>query len=80
MYLSTSFEKFRVIHHLTSLKKIRLNRAKQLLENTTIPISIIASECGYNSHASFTTYIKKEFGLTPVNLRKMSKQKKNKRI
>ncbi|EAY7534595.1 helix-turn-helix transcriptional regulator, partial [Salmonella enterica] len=62
------------------LKKIRLNRAKQLLENTTIPISIIASECGYNSHASFTTYIKKEFGLTPVNLRKMSKQKKNKRI
>ncbi|EJS1077040.1 helix-turn-helix transcriptional regulator, partial [Salmonella enterica] len=36
------------------LKKIRLNRAKQLLENTTIPISIIASECGYNSHASFT--------------------------
>lgn len=60
---------------LSFLKKIRLNRGKKLLENTETPISIIASECGYNSHASFAYYIKQEFGMTPIKIRKSHKIK-----
>ncbi|EGD1407143.1 helix-turn-helix transcriptional regulator [Salmonella enterica] len=56
------------------LKKTRLNRGRQLLEKTDMPVSIIASECGYNSHASFTHYIKKEFGLSPVKIRKKTQK------
>lgn len=64
---------FRKVSGLTPfcfLKKIRLERARQLLINTNKPVSDIASECGYNSHASFTYYMKKEFGLTPLSIRK----------
>ncbi|EAN8329440.1 AraC family transcriptional regulator [Salmonella enterica] len=57
------------------LKKVRLNKARQLIENTDIPISVIAEDCGYNSHASFTFYIKKEFGVSPIKMRKKHKIK-----
>lgn len=55
------------------LKKTRLNKGKQLLENTEIPVSVIAQQCGYNSHASFAFYIKKEFGIPPFKIRKNAK-------
>lgn len=57
------------------LKKIRLNRGKKLLINTEMPVSIIASECGYNSHASFAFYVKKEFGMSPVKIRENARKK-----
>ncbi|EBM3802920.1 hypothetical protein FXQ12_21935 [Salmonella enterica] len=41
-----------------------------MLEKTDTLVSVIACECGYNSHASFAHYIKKEFGITSVNIRK----------
>lgn len=52
------------------LQKIRLNRGRQLLEQTDMHVSTIANECGYNSHASFTIYIKREFGKSPTQIRK----------
>lgn len=58
------------------LKKIRLNRGRLFLENTELPISTIASKCGYNSHASFTLYIRKEFGKSPLQLRQEARSKK----
>lgn len=57
------------------LKKIRLNKGRQLLENTDIPVSVIARQCGYNSHASFTFYIKQEFGFPPLKIRKNAQLK-----
>lgn len=57
------------------LKKIRLRRGKQLLENTDKPVCVIASECGYNSHASFTFYIRQEFGMSPVKIRENAQKK-----
>ncbi|EBC7388315.1 helix-turn-helix transcriptional regulator [Salmonella enterica] len=73
MNINVFINEFRRISGLTPccfLKKIRLGRAVQLLKNTRKPISEIARECGYNSHASFTFYMKKEFGITPIKIRK----------
>ncbi|EAA9934185.1 AraC family transcriptional regulator, partial [Salmonella enterica subsp. salamae] len=73
MNINVFINEFRRTSGLTPccfLKKIRLGRAVQLLKNTRKPISEIARECGYNSHASFTFYIKKEFGITPIKIRK----------
>lgn len=56
------------------LKKIRLNRGKHLLENTETPVSVIAGECGYNSHASFAFYMKQEFGESPVKIRRSARK------
>ncbi|ENH6239199.1 helix-turn-helix transcriptional regulator [Salmonella enterica subsp. enterica] len=77
--VSTNFfiDEFRKLAGVTPfvfLKKTRLNRGKKLLENTEKPVSIIARECGYNSHASFAFYIKREFGMSPVGIRKNAKK------
>ncbi len=68
------FKKVTGFTPLSFLKKVRLNRGKCLLEKTDTPVSVIACECGYNSHASFAHYIKKEFGITPVNIRKNKRE------
>ncbi|EAM2857193.1 helix-turn-helix transcriptional regulator [Salmonella enterica] len=73
MNTNVFINEFRRVSGLTPccfLKKIRLGRALQLLKNTRKPIAEISKECGYNSHASFTFYIKKEFGITPIKIRK----------
>lgn len=76
--MSTNFfiSEFKKISGFTPfkfLKKTRLNKGKQLLENTDIPVSVISRQCGYNSHASFAFYMKKEFGIPPFKIRKNAK-------
>ncbi|WP_157764439.1 helix-turn-helix transcriptional regulator [Salmonella enterica] len=73
MTINTFISEFRKLSGYTPLcflKKIRLDRGMLLLKKTDSPISVIASECGYNSPASFSSYIKKEFGKSPSQLRK----------
>ncbi|MDJ8697335.1 helix-turn-helix transcriptional regulator [Citrobacter portucalensis] len=74
-FFISEFKKISGHTPLNFLKKIRLNRGRRLLENTETPVSVIASECGYSSHASFTFYIKKEFGMSPMKIRKSYKFK-----
>jgi AraC-like DNA-binding protein len=72
MSTNSFISRFREISGLTPfnfLKKNRLNKGRLLLENTHIPVSVIARRCGYNSQASFSFYIKQEFGHTPLKLR-----------
>lgn len=76
-YFIGEFRKIAGVTPFVFLKKTRLNRGKKLLENTEKPVSVIASECGYNSHASFAFYIKKEFGISPVGIRKNAKKYMN---
>ncbi|HFV9934824.1 TPA: helix-turn-helix domain-containing protein, partial [Salmonella enterica subsp. enterica serovar Bovismorbificans] len=80
--MSTNFfiSEFRKISGFTPfnfLKRTRLNKGKQLLEHTDAPVSFIARQCGYNSHASFTFYMKKEFGLPPFRIRENAKINNN---
>ncbi|MBE7022865.1 MAG: helix-turn-helix transcriptional regulator [Clostridia bacterium] len=56
-------------HTGTSMHKyilnLRINESKRLLLNTNLSISDIASRIGFNSHTHFSTYFKKETGLSP---------------
>ena len=44
---------------------IRLNRARQLLHQTSAPIGEIAERCGFNSSAHFSRRYRRHFGITP---------------
>ncbi|WP_027470797.1 hybrid sensor histidine kinase/response regulator transcription factor [Saccharicrinis fermentans] len=51
------------------IKKIRLLRAIQLLEETTLNISEIAEQCGFNDISYFGHTFKKEYGISPSSYR-----------
>ena len=57
----------------TYLQQLRLEKAKQLLLTTTMPITDITYHIGYSHVTHFTTLFKKEFGLTPTEWRKENK-------
>ena len=48
---------------------LRLDEAKKLLANTTLPLSQIAAAVGFGSGAHFAGFFKKETGLTPSRFR-----------
>lgn len=49
---------------------VRLANAKAILAETTLSITKVALECGYDSLGSFTTMFKSAVGLTPSDFRK----------
>lgn len=55
------------------LHEMRLTKAKELLNNTGIPISKIAGLCGYHSESHFQTLFKQANGMTPGTYRKNAK-------
>jgi signal transduction histidine kinase/DNA-binding response OmpR family regulator/ligand-binding sensor domain-containing protein len=52
------------------IRGIRLSVAKKLLESTTLHISEIAYQCGFNNPAWFSRIFKEEFGQSPGQFRK----------
>lgn len=56
------------------LRKCRLERAKEMLEKSVIPIRSIASMFCFCDDNSFSTAFKKEFGITPRQFRKSCKK------
>ncbi len=50
--------------------KTRMERARSLLLGSTINITLIAEEVGYNSYSHFSQVFKKETGITPSIYRK----------
>ena len=51
------------------IKKIRLLRAIQLLEETSLNISEISEQCGFNDISYFGHTFKKEYGVSPSSYR-----------
>lgn len=51
------------------LLQIRLSHAKSLLVKSTMPISEIAENCGFNSQAYFSDCFKRQLGATPREFR-----------
>jgi AraC family transcriptional regulator len=49
----------------------RINKAKDFLHNTTLPINDIALKCGFNSSSHFVNTFKRYTNLSPNNFRKM---------
>ncbi|MCF0133124.1 MAG: helix-turn-helix domain-containing protein [Blautia sp.] len=62
-----------VIEYVTSQ---RLEKAKQLLSNTDLPIMTVAEFSGYADYSYFTRVFKKETGVTPREYRNNSKPAK----
>lgn len=63
----------KMVYNLTPLEyllKYRIDRAKQLLIDSDLPISIIAEQVGFNSSAYFTRCFTREETITPMMFRK----------
>ena len=46
------------------IRRIRLNRAADMLANSGLSITDIAFQTGFGSHSSFAKAFKKEYGMT----------------
>lgn len=51
----------------------RIERAKEILLNTNIPISDVAEECGIYNHTYFCRLFKRKTGISPAAYRKINK-------
>ena len=52
------------------LLDMRMKRAKQMLEETTLPVKQIADQCGFCNVSYFGQQFRKAFGLSPGQIRK----------
>lgn len=50
---------------------VRLNKSKELLKNTTLPIGEIAYQTGFHSDANYIYCFKKKEGISPLKFRKI---------
>lgn len=53
------------------LLRLRLERAKELLRRTKLPVSEVAYRSGFHSDANFIYFFKKETGISPLKFRGM---------
>jgi AraC family carnitine catabolism transcriptional activator len=54
-------------------QKLRLNRARELIEQTKMPIAEIALACGYENQSHFGKNYKKIFGISPKAVRDLTR-------
>ena len=54
------------------LTMLRVQRAKELLQETKLPLYEVASRVGYESDLAFTKTFKKHTGTTPTRYRKQA--------
>ena len=57
------------------LTVLRVQRAKELLQDTRLPLYEVASRVGYESDLAFTKTFKKHTGATPTRFRKQAKSR-----
>ena len=68
-YISHTFKKNNGISISEYLCNIRLSNAETLLTTTNLPISVIASEVGFNDYNYFSKLFHKQYGLSPKEYR-----------
>jgi two-component system response regulator YesN len=68
-YLSSTFKKVVGDNFIDYLIQHRLNKAKQLLEQTDLKISEIAGKIGFNDPKYFAKLFKRLYGITPTEFR-----------
>lgn len=71
------FRKLFLRHFKTTPKQfvmdVRIQKAKQLLEEGSIKINFVAEQCGFASPYHFCRFFKKKTGITPTEYMKQSK-------
>lgn len=73
-YFSKLFAEISGSSFLVYLTDLRLDRAKELLAATTLPITQIALECGFGSFSTFSRIFKSRCGCSPSDYRKQTEQ------
>lgn len=68
-YFSVYYKKHTGTNFNTILKSIRMEKAKELLENCDVKISNIHEMIGYSSYSHFTKTFQSTYGLTPTEYR-----------
>ena len=68
-YLSALFRKVTGKSMHQYLLSIRMKKAIELLETTSLPIGTIAAECGFDDAANFSAAFRKSIGYTPTQCR-----------
>lgn len=63
------FQKYAGMSPRDYLRTYRLNRARDLLATSTLPINLIAEQTGYSDPLYFSRIFKKYFGASPSNFR-----------
>lgn len=74
-YFSKLFKKEMGENVKNYMLRIKVDAAKDLLENPNIPVSMVASELGYSNFSHFTQMFKKHENMTPTEYRKLVLQR-----
>ena len=61
----------------TWLREIRMNEAARLLSATKRPIAEISEQVGYSNQGKFAAVFKKQYGLSPLEYRRLRNLEKN---
>lgn len=72
-YASKLFKKEYGVSLKSYIINKRIETAKELLSNSSIPVNIAASNVGYENYSYFTRLFKKVTGMTPIEYRNLSK-------
>lgn len=71
-YFSRIFKERTGFSPYAYLVNSRIEKAKKLLAQTTLPVSVIASETGFASEANFIYCFKQKLNISPLKFRKLS--------
>ncbi|NUU59348.1 AraC family transcriptional regulator [Paenibacillus agri] len=73
-YLSKIFKEVTGINSSEYIRKVRIDKAKELLRSDEYRVSDVAELCGYTNSSHFYSAFKKQVGLTPSAYRELSLQ------
>lgn len=74
-YISSLLKQTLGLRYSDYVTSLRLNRAKELLAGTGMPVKEIMADCGYYSQSYFTRLFLEREGCTPMEYRKMRREK-----
>ena len=69
--LIQKFRKQTGLTPMSYLANIRLDRSKQLLKDSALPVTEIAQQCGFENVYYFSNHFKKRTGISPTDYRKL---------
>ncbi|MBY0011552.1 response regulator [Paenibacillus typhae] len=73
-YLSRLFKKETGQSLIDFLISVKMNRTRELLDTTDLPVSAIAQQVGYSNFSHFTKMFRKQFDVNPQEYRKVTKR------
>ena len=75
VYLERQFKKHTGVSMLAHINTLRVERAKQLILNTALPLIDVGAECGFNTRQNFYETFKKHEGCSPSDYRRRKKER-----